>query len=111
MIPEELKKFESILLQRKKELEQELKNTPLVTEMGNDTEGAMLDEEADEAEEMGANYSIKKSLTKTLNSVNAALEKIKNDTYGKCEQCSNAIETEVLGADPESHFCKNCKEL
>ncbi|MEK9183924.1 MAG: hypothetical protein AAB890_02525 [Patescibacteria group bacterium] len=111
MTPEELKKFEAILLQKKKELEQELKDTPLVTEMGSDVEGGMFDEEADEAEEMGANYSIKKSLTKTLGSVNAALEKIKNNAYGKCEQCGNAIEIEILEADPESHLCKRCKEL
>ncbi len=106
---EELKSFESMLLKKKEELEKELGNTPLVTEMGSDTEGEMFDEEADEAEEIGTNYSIKKTLQETLNSINSALEKIKNGAYGKCEKCANGIEKEILSADPESALCRHCK--
>lgn len=109
MTSEELKMAESMLLQKKKDLEKELGNTPLITEMGSDTEGEMFDEEADEAEELGANYSIRKTLQETLNSVNTALEKIKSGSYGKCEKCKNDIEKEILNADPESALCRHCK--
>ncbi len=109
MTKEELKKYEEILLKRRAELEKELKDIPLVTEMGSDTEGEIREEEADEAEEMTTNYALRQTLSEELGEVNKALESIKNGAYGQCEKCGREIEKEVLGVAPESHLCENCK--
>lgn len=109
MIKEELEKYEAILLKRRAELEKELKDIPLVTEMGADTEGEIREEEADEAEEMTTNYALRQSLREELGEVGKALENIKNGAYGKCEKCGGEIEKEVLGAAPASRLCENCK--
>ena len=77
--------------------------------MGSDTEGEMLDEEADEAEEMTTNFALRAGLKGRLNAVNKALEKIEKGEYGKCEKCGGEISGEVLEVDPESELCKTCK--
>lgn len=109
MTPEDLKKYEEILLKRKAELEKELSAIPLVTEMGSDTEGEIREEEADEAEEMTTNYALRQTLREELGEVNKALENVKTGTYGKCEKCGKDIELEVLNAIPESSWCEHCK--
>jgi len=109
MNKEDLKKYEELLVKRRLELEKELKDLPIVTEMGTDTEGEIREEEADEAEEMTTNYGLRQSLREELGEVNKALENIKNGTYGKCEKCGAVIEKEVLDAAPESYLCENCK--
>lgn len=103
------KKYEEILLKRRTELEKELKDIPLVTEMGTDTEGEIKEEEADEAEEMTTNYALRQTLREELGEVNKALESVKNGTHGRCEKCGREIEKVVLEAAPESVLCKNCK--
>ena len=38
----------------------------------------------------------------------AALDRIDADTYGRCCQCDAEIETERLNIDPASVFCPDC---
>lgn len=109
MNAEDLKKYEQILFNRKTQLEKELAAIPLVTEMGNESEGMTYDTEADEAEEMTTNYALRKSLQEELDGVKRALTKIESGTYGKCEQCGGEIDKDVLSALPESKLCKTCK--
>lgn len=40
-----------------------------------------------------------------LGQVDAALARLDNGTYGKCEECGDAIETERLLSDPLMRFC------
>lgn len=109
MNKEDLKKYEELLIKRRLDLETELKDLPLVTEMGADTEGEIREEEADEAEEMTTNFALRQTLRDELGEVIKALESIKNGTYGQCEKCGNKIEKEVLEVAPESYLCENCK--
>lgn len=110
MSPQDLKKYEEILLKRKADLEKELGYTPLTVDMGNESEGALYDTEADEAEEMTTNYALRQSLKEELNETKSALQKIKEGTYGQCRQCRGEIEKEILEAAPESSLCQNCKK-
>jgi len=68
-----------------------------------------FEEESDEAEEMGNQLAIAQDLKARLDDIEAALEKIREGTYGICEKCGGKIEEEILDIDPESRLCKNCK--
>jgi phosphoserine phosphatase RsbU/P len=45
------------------------------------------------------------NLSQLLNAVDAALSRINNGTFGLCETCHDAIETDRLLADPLVRFC------
>ena len=38
-----------------------------------------------------------------------ALERLKEGTYGSCQECGDLIETERLNARPFARFCTTCK--
>ena len=109
MAPQDLEKFKSILLETKAYLEEELGHHPVVTNMGLDVEGRSYDEEADQAEELPVNMATRSSLKERLAAVNDALKKINGEGYGRCEKCKNEIDLDVLAANPESWYCKQCK--
>ncbi|MCP6726923.1 MAG: TraR/DksA family transcriptional regulator [Patescibacteria group bacterium] len=105
------------LLEKKKHLEQELSSLaekdPKIkgdwnAKMPRVPEGN-LEEAADEVEEYTTNLHIEFSLEKQLQDVDAALERIKKGTYGKCEKCKKNINLERLKASPEATTCIDCK--
>lgn len=49
-------------------------------------------------------------LSKTNNSIKAALLKIKDGVYGKCEKCGNQIEVGRLLAMPTAQYCMSCSK-
>lgn len=102
----DLKVFEEALEKAQQELKLELSKIPQVPDLGDDTEGELFEEEADEAEEYSTNLGIKDALKQRLIEVEDALERIKKGTYGKCEKCGMDIEEAVLKAAPESLYCK-----
>ena len=66
------------------------------------------DDEADEVQEYDNMLALEHSLEKKLKDVKSALEKIKNGTYGVCENCGKEITKERLLACPEAKTCLNC---
>ncbi len=68
-----------------------------------------LEEAADEVEEYSTNLHIEFNLENQLKEVNAALERIKKGTYGKCEKCQKNINPERLKASPEATTCTECR--
>lgn len=109
MTQEELKKYKEGLEVNKKEIEELIAKTPLVEDMGSDTEGTSFDQEADEAEAMVNNNAIRTTLKEKLTAINKALEKIDQGQYGKCDKCDGEIDKKTTEAAPESCICKNCK--
>ncbi|MDP3999430.1 MAG: TraR/DksA C4-type zinc finger protein [bacterium] len=91
------------------ELEVEIKDAKKSPDFGSDTEGGVFEEEADEAEEEGLQLGVQQALKERLGDVENAIEKIVRGNYGKCEKCSMEISMEVLRVNPESRFCKDCK--
>lgn len=77
-------------------------------DFGSDTDH--LEEETDESEEAVNVFGVERVLKEKLGAVRAALQKIKNGTYGICEKCGNPIEEAALRAAPESAYCVNCKK-
>lgn len=48
---------------------------------------------------------------KEMSEIQAALEKIKNGTFGICEMCDDDIDVARLKAKPHAKYCINCREL
>jgi len=76
-------------------------------DMGDDTDS--FDEETDEAVEFSANAGMVDSLKRRARRVDDALLKIAKGVYGVCEKCHGEIEPKLLGIDPESRHCRECK--
>jgi len=99
--------FEKKLLEMKKSIEKVLadkKEFDLVeNEIGDqiDEAGQSLDKEVI--------FEQSDNERKILNEINAALRKLKNGTYGKCEQCAIEIENKRLKAIPYSRYCIKCQ--
>ena len=46
-----------------------------------------------------------------LKDIDNALDKIKNGTYGICEECEEKISEKRLEANPVARYCISCKRL
>ncbi len=71
-----------------------------------DIERADRNEVADKFESFEGDAAILKELEPQLNDVKLALGKIEDGTYGVCEVCGEAIETDRLEANPAARTCK-----
>ena len=60
---------------------------------------------ADRFEEFEEKSSLIIPLEKRLMEVDSAIERIENETYGKCLVCKNEIEKERLEANPAAETC------
>ena len=101
-----VKKYEEVWKKNEVELQKKLGEFKNITDMGSDTEGELLEEEADEAEELVINAGEKQILKERLADVQGALRKIAAGSYSKCEKCGEMIENEVLDLVPESKYCR-----
>lgn len=48
---------------------------------------------------------------KDVADINKAIEKIKNNQYGKCEMCNKQIDIRRLRAKPHAKYCITCREI
>ncbi len=71
-------------------------------------EGSSMEEKADEVEEYSSLLPVEYALELKLKSVDGALEKIKKNNYGSCENCGKEIPFKRLSVTPEIKSCKNC---
>ena len=72
------------------------------------TEGSSIEEKADEVEEYSALLPVEHALEVKLKNIDNALEKIKKNTYGKCEKCDGDISYKKLSLVPETKTCQEC---
>ncbi len=70
------------------------------------TDSADDTELGDKIEEFEENTAVLKNLEIKYNDIKAALSKIENNTFGKCEVCGNDIEEDRLQANPAARTCK-----
>ena len=52
---------------------------------------------------------LEQRLKNDLHEIEAALKKIKNGTYGKCERCKKLIDPARLQAKPQAVYCLKCE--
>ena len=109
-------KFKKLLLAEKAKLIAELQTVGRINpDNPNDWEAtpgekdentADSNEFADTIEKYESNTALVKELEIQLIDINAALEKIKNGTYGICEVSGDQIEMDRLTANPSAKTCK-----
>ena len=64
------------------------------------------DDIAEKFEDLDERRATEHSLEKSLSEINAALERIANGTYGRCEVSGEEIELDRLEANPAARTCK-----
>lgn len=104
----DLEKIKAKLEQEIKELKHDLSELEEEREALSEVE---VTESSDAAlrYEMQEDYHLmKEKLSARLKQVERALAKIKEDNYGICDQCQNAIEEGRLDLDPATTFCRSC---
>jgi len=67
------------------------------------------EEEATESYELERRLTLEKSIREQLASVEHALQKFKDGTYGSCDNCGKPIPPERLEALPQATLCLDCK--
>ncbi len=67
------------------------------------------EEEASVVSEFEKRLALEQQLSESLEKVNAALERMKEGTYGICTGCGNKINPERLEALPYATLCVECK--
>ena len=114
-----LSQFKKILEQRKEKLEGELASFAKKDEKVKgdyDTRfpdfgtTQSTDEEALEVAAYDSALPVEYALELRLADINKALEKIKNNTYGQCENCAKKIDIRRLEAMPEARACLDCEK-
>ncbi len=68
-----------------------------------------LEEEADEVEEYLNLLPIEHNLELKLKKINSAIERIENNTFGKCLKCGGKINEKKLKLYPETEYCNKCQ--
>ena len=111
----QLEKFKKALLKKQTYLEKELNKLATKNEEGKweaNFKDIARDNETNavEVEDFANDASVVATLAKDLESVEAALAKIDNGTYGKCETCNGDINLKRLEILPEARNCMKCKQ-
>lgn len=69
------------------------------------------DDNAQEAIDLDKNFALTQELESKLNSIRKTRQKIKEGTYGKCDNCGSEIPHERLKAVPEAAKCITCASI
>jgi DnaK suppressor protein len=111
-----LKKIESDLLKRKKQITNSLAEVSKADYHESDLltakfpeYGDKADENAQEISDYSTNIASEKVLEKALEDINKALESIKKGSYGICKYCGQEINKKRLLARPVASSCISCK--
>jgi len=100
-----MEKYKAMLLQRLSELDSRLHNieAELDEPPPKDWEESAVEREGDEVlEQLG------QSGQEEIARIQAALQRIREGTYGECVRCGEEISAERLDVLPDTPFCKNC---
>ncbi|MEA1879735.1 MAG: RNA polymerase-binding protein DksA [Campylobacterota bacterium] len=107
----ELESFKNNLLDRRVQIEKNLRGTSLELDGMRDLE---LNDEGDyaaAAAETVVDSAILVQQRKELNEIELALDKIKNGTYGTCEMCEELIAKARLEVKNFARYCITCREI
>ena len=72
-------------------------------------DNAASDTEAKEESSHERMEALEKELRLSLTEIENTLERIKNNTYGKCLSCGKLIDTDRLAIKPTALYCVDCE--
>ena len=107
----ELEEFQNKLLDRRVQIEKNLRGTALELDGMRDLE---LNDEGDYAAasaETVVDSAILVQQRKELNEIELALDKIKHNTFGICEMCEEPIGKARLEVKNFARYCITCREI
>lgn len=107
----ELEEFQNKLLDRRVQIEKNLRGTALELDGMRELE---LNDEGDYAAasaESVVDSAILEQQRKELNEIELALDKIKHNTFGICEMCEEPIGIERLKVKNFARYCITCREI
>ena len=108
---EDLEYFQNKLLDRRVQIEKNLRGTVLELDGMRELE---LNDEGDYAAasaETIVDSAILVQQRKELNEIELALDKIKQETFGICEMCEEPIDRARLEVKNFARFCITCREI
>lgn len=115
MTKEELEKLDKELEQEEKSLIHQLNQiankNPLIRgdyQVRVPNYGDEDDENTQESIDLDRNFALEQELESKLNSIRKTREKIKEGTYGQCDNCRVEIPVERLKAMPSATECITC---
>jgi len=114
--PQEIERYREILLDKRESLAGQVEN--LVKEAASssaatETSKSPLEqgENAADTYEQDFAFITMESEEDLLRKIEQALLRIKEGTFGTCDECAKDIHPERLEALPSAALCKNCQEL
>jgi len=107
-----LEEFKQALLQAKKEILQTINERHNAENSLREPKDIPTDfgDKATEESDRGLFFDLTQRDTATLQQIEEALEKIKEGTYGICENCGEEINHLRLRAMPFAKYCVKCQE-
>ena len=111
MTKTELKEFKTLLLERTRLLKGDLAGLEeeTRTEGGETTAPGHTAELASDESERDVSFGRMGSQTEELREIAAALDRIKDGSFGKCETCEGSIPKERLRAIAYARLCVKCQ--
>ncbi len=112
----DLRHYESLLKKERKQVIQEIENIEQKIKI--DSPEGNVDtnpypyhwaDVATQEENKEMDSQILSQMSKKLEMIDSALEKIRQETYGKCEICGKSVEKERLEIIPYARYCKECR--
>ena len=76
---------------------------------GSEIGSSRLEVASDEVEEYLSRLPVEHSMELRLQDIGFALKKIRENKYGKCENCKKNIDINRLEASPEARSCVKCQ--
>ena len=108
MRPSELKKYRDILERKRDELLASAPARTPATEPGSKS-GDWIDQSSQESD-LHVHLALKQTDTKVLRSIEEAIHRMDQGTYGLCLDCEEEIKPARLDAVPWTRVCITCKE-
>lgn len=103
------KKLESEHKRLEEELEQIHNNASSADERREGSPFGKREEEATETLELEKRLALENRVRRELTGIEHALNKFKDGTYGKCDNCGKPIAPARLEALPQASLCLECK--
>lgn len=109
MNTKDLKHYEHILKEKRREILESKKKAALKEENQYDRKGDFVDQSERNVNAM-INIKIQETEYKLLKAIDNALIRIENKTFGTCQECGKPIAKARLESVPWTRLCIKCKE-
>lgn len=109
--PERIERLRGYLLEQQATLKQQLVGLEDAAQEASVGLGNHMAEDATAAFDQATTVSLRRGHERALAEVESALQRMAENTYGRCERCNDEIDFARLKAVPEATLCMTCQRL